>query len=242
MTQVFDLDGSERNPDWLAETFDGCTVLPANTTGATEVWRLAAIYTTEGPATFKAEVRRGSVASAGQPIAFTWPALDNPSADLDLLPQGPHHWSSRAVLQETNDQGLAGFGLGRTYGPFYHAWVVSSAPSDCLTKTGMKGSTNHRGPLHAVWILQQVEPAHDTLADALVWKGQQMQVIQFNPAASLQRRIFADHFVPNSPEFTQDFGGVRFVAQRAEHLGTGEVRIYYAPVSNFNDVAFVVRR
>ena len=36
--------------------------------------------------------------------------------------------------------------------------------------------------------------------------------------------------------------GIAYVAQRAEHLGTGEVRIYYAPTTNYNQVAFVVRK
>ena len=59
------------------------------------------------------------------------------------------------MVQRTSS-GVTGFGLGSAYGPYYHAWVLSSAPSDCLTKTGMKGGTNHRGPLHAVWQLAQV--------------------------------------------------------------------------------------
>ena len=60
------------------------------------------------------------------------------------------------MIQRTEASGVTGFGLGGAYGPFYSTWVLSSAPSDCLTKTGMKGGTPHNGPLHGVWILTPV--------------------------------------------------------------------------------------
>lgn len=241
MTQIIDLDGTSRSMAWLAQTYDCCTVLQADTSNATQVWRLTAIYVTEGPATFKAEARRIAGPSAMQPVAFTWPSLEAPSTDLPALPSNPYRWASRAVVQNTNSEGITGFGLGSTYGPFYHAWIVSAAPSDCLTKTGMKGGTNHRGPLHGVWVLQSVQPPQTTLAQGLIAKAEQAQVIQFNPQAALQRRIFADNFVPNSPEFTHEFGGIQYVGQRAEHLQSGEVRVYYARVNFYDDVRFVVR-
>lgn len=65
------------------------------------------------------------------------------------------------------------------------------------------------------------------------------QVIQFNPDAALQKRIFADGFVPNSPEFSFAHGAVQYVAQRAEHLATGAVRVYYAQYGLWDDVRFV---
>lgn len=157
MTQVFDVNGQQRDLEWLAQNFDGCTVLPANVTGATEVWRLEAILVTEGPATLKIETRRGATPAVNQPVAVTWPSLASPSADLEALPASPNNWAPRAAIGRTGADGLYGAGLGSTFGPFYHAWVVSSAPSDCLTKTGMKGGTNHRGPLHGVWVLQPVD-------------------------------------------------------------------------------------
>ncbi len=66
-------------------------------------------------------------------------------------------------------------------------------------------------------------------------------MIQFNPNAALQKRIFADGFVPNSPEFEVDLSGVRYVAQRAEHLGTGKVRVYYVPKGDWSRVRYVER-
>jgi hypothetical protein len=66
-------------------------------------------------------------------------------------------------------------------------------------------------------------------------------MIRFDPRAALQRRIFADGFVPNSPEFDVQINGVRYRVQRAEHLKTGKVRVYYAQVSDWSNVRFFER-
>jgi hypothetical protein len=66
-------------------------------------------------------------------------------------------------------------------------------------------------------------------------------VIELNPRAALQKRIFADGFVPNSPEFEVESGGVRYVAQRAEHMGTGEVRVYHVPRGDWDKVVYLRR-
>ena len=161
MTDFFDIDGTPRTAAWLAAAYDGCMVLPANTAGATEYWRLAAIYCTTGPAVLKAEARRGTVPAANQPIVLSWPGLAEPSPDLDALPASPNNWTTRGVIQRTEASGMVGFGLGSTYGPFYSTFVLSSVPSDCLTKTGMKGGTPHNGPLHAVFVLTPVNVEPD---------------------------------------------------------------------------------
>ena len=81
-----------------------------------------------------------------------------------------------------------------------------------------------------------VSPPDQTLQGQLRAAGQQYQVIQFNPDAALQKRIFSDGFVPNSSEFTIEREGVRYVAQRAEHLGSGEVRVYYVRMGDWGNV------
>lgn len=78
-----------------------------------------------------------------------------------------------------------------------------------------------------------------TLQSALLAEADRRQVIEFNPDAALQKRIFADDFVPNSPEFEVEFGDVRYVAQRAENLASGEVRVYYARSGNWRYVQYV---
>lgn len=81
-------------------------------------------------------------------------------------------------------------------------------------------------------------PDYATLDEALQDQAQIHQVIEFNPDAALQKVIFADGFVPNSPEFDLTFDGVSYRAQRAEHLGAGVVRCYYAAVPNWEEVRY----
>lgn len=77
------------------------------------------------------------------------------------------------------------------------------------------------------------------LRAALLVTGESRQVMQFNPAAALQRRLFADGFTPNSGEFRLTFEGVTYAAQRAERLDTGRVRVYYVGADNWANVLFV---
>ena len=79
------------------------------------------------------------------------------------------------------------------------------------------------------------------LAEQLLAEGEKHQAIQFNPQAALQRRIFADGFVPNSPEFDLEHGGVKYRAQRAEDLKEGKVRVYYAQIDDWEHVRFAER-
>jgi N-acetyl-anhydromuramyl-L-alanine amidase AmpD len=79
------------------------------------------------------------------------------------------------------------------------------------------------------------------LEDALFTAATDSQVMRFNPTASLQRRIFADHFAPNSDEFDVPFNGASYRAQRAEDLGTGRVRVYYCKIPNWSNVLYVER-
>lgn len=83
-------------------------------------------------------------------------------------------------------------------------------------------------------------PAGD-LQKKLLEEAAAKQVIQFNPNASLQKAIFAAGFVPNSGEFKINVSGQIYVAQRAEHLVTGEVRVYYCKDGDWSNVQFVKR-
>jgi len=79
------------------------------------------------------------------------------------------------------------------------------------------------------------------LRDVLLAEAEAHQVMRFNPQAALQRCIFADGFVPNSPEFDVQADDAQYRAQRAEHLGTGKVRVYYCRVGDWGNVRFVER-
>ena len=82
---------------------------------------------------------------------------------------------------------------------------------------------------------------YPTLAAQIVGEAEKRQVIEFNPQAALQKAIFAAGFVPNSPGFETVREGVRYIAQRAEHLNSGEVRIYFVKVGDWGNVAYQVR-
>lgn len=74
------------------------------------------------------------------------------------------------------------------------------------------------------------------LTDLLIQEGKRNQVLQFNREAALQKRIFADGFVPNSTEFTIAQGGVQYIGQQAEQLVSGERRVYYVQVGDWGNV------
>lgn len=84
-------------------------------------------------------------------------------------------------------------------------------------------------------------PPSGTLDETLLVAGEAAQVIKFNPDAAIQKVIFADGFVPNSPEFFVKWNGESYVGQRAEHLRTSQVRIYYCLVGDYGNVRYVVR-
>lgn len=240
-TRVYDIDGTERSLEWLSLAWDGCEVLPARLTGgATEYWKLVAIYCTTGEVVLKVEARRGIYPADGQPAAFTYPRLNDTNPELPALPASAHNWSDRAIVQRTAASGVTGF-VVNAWGPFYHAWIVSSVPSDCLSQTGMMGGTDHHGPLHGVWVLTPVAPVYATLDEALIGTCEAAQLIQFNPAAALQKAIFAAGFVPDSPEVDVQYGGISYRAQRAENLETGGVRAYYCRLDDWENVRYVVR-
>lgn len=157
--KVYDVNGAARDLAWLAAQYDGCHIErgPAGT-----AFRIVTIQVTEGPAAFVAQVLGATGAPLmSQPVAFSWPSLSLPSGELpDLSGCGaPKIWTARGVYQRTDGNGLTGFGLGTSYGPFYQGWVISpSRPSDCIVGSGMKGGTNHRGPLRVTWQLLDDAP------------------------------------------------------------------------------------
>lgn len=84
-------------------------------------------------------------------------------------------------------------------------------------------------------------PPTGSFHDWLLAEGEEEQVIQFNPDAALQKAIFADGFVPNSPEFRRVWEGAPIVAQRAERLSDGVVRVYYAREGEWDTVVYEQR-
>lgn len=126
--------------------------------------------------------------------------------------------------------GLSG-NSGNSTGPHLH---FSMRVRPYARKDGWSGRTNPAG--HLDDIVQDAPAFPETLRDL----GDAAQVLQFNPNASLQRRIFADGFVPNSGEFDFAFGDREFRAQRAERLDEPVVvRYYYCQIPIWNVVYYV---
>lgn len=79
-------------------------------------------------------------------------------------------------------------------------------------------------------------PGDDTLRTLLTTEAARRQLLHFNPQAALQKRIFADGFVPNTDEFTITADNAQYVAQQAEHLASGEKRVYYVKVGDWGNI------
>lgn len=128
-------------------------------------------------------------------------------------------------------------GTGNVQGDHLH---LGMRPVDGLglPKNPNNGDKGFEDPEPIVNALNAAEES-SALRDALLQKGESSQVIAFNTQAALQKQIFADAFCPNSAEFNIAFGGSTYVAQRAENLNSGKVRVYYAPTTDFNNVQFV---
>lgn len=75
-----------------------------------------------------------------------------------------------------------------------------------------------------------------TWPERLIYEANVRQSIQVNPHAALLKRIRGDGFAPTSPEFDLEHEGIIYRAQRAECLLSGDVRVYYAELSDWSNV------
>lgn len=173
---------------------------------------------------------------AGVAFASDGPAWLQPPTD-------PEH----VTVQDTKAHGwcnVSMYASSLSYPPALGPWTVAKlsevGASDLVTGMGLpwKWHVSTFIVYQAVrW--DSLQPAYTSLDEALHGEAQAHQVIQFNPSAALQARVFSDGFAPNSSEFPLSFGGVDYVAQRAEHLATGECRAYYCKVGHYDVVRFV---
>jgi hypothetical protein len=78
-----------------------------------------------------------------------------------------------------------------------------------------------------------------SLTTALKAKAAECQVLQLNPEAAIQKRLLTDGFVPTSGEFMLAHDGRTYIAQRAERLRDGAVRVYYCLFGSWDRVLYV---
>jgi hypothetical protein len=144
---IYDLEGRERDWDWLVATFGAVTL--ARGTGAASVRELRAV---EGPVALVIHVEDASGRPVENlPVVFTWP-------DAPALPpeQQACGWD-RGIVGHTKSNGNAEFAMGG--GAYYYppnggphtVWVAVQG-TDCLGGLGMLGETNHIH-LDSVWRL-----------------------------------------------------------------------------------------
>jgi hypothetical protein len=136
--------------NWLRGKYGNVQFLDAGTGGKFE---LARVDETMGTALIKVLVLGENEQPAqGQPVANRWPDPSLP----DLTGSGSQTlWHDRAHVQNTDANGMTGFGLGGgsyiadlSVGGPHTLWVLSpTRPSDGLSGVGMLGGTNHAGPL-----------------------------------------------------------------------------------------------
>jgi hypothetical protein len=60
------------------------------------------------------------------------------------------------------------------------------------------------------------------------------QTVSLNPEAALQAAMFADGFTPVESEFWHAIDSVQYAAQAGERVDTGERRVYFVAVPNWN--------
>jgi hypothetical protein len=142
---IYDLDGAERDWEWLMATFGAVTL--DRGTGMAGVSVLRAI---EGPTTLVVRIENADGDPIENvPVVFYWP--DAPM----LLPEQQACGLDRGLVILSKSNGNAEFGMGS--GAYYFppaggphvAWVATEG-TDCLGGLGMLSATNHIH-LDSVW-------------------------------------------------------------------------------------------
>ena len=156
--EVYDRFGKKRDWFWVRQTYGNVLMLDA---GRGPKFRLVRVDETEGPAALQVRVIHTDHSPVvGQPVANHWPDPHLPDlrdGNIKTL------WAPRAVHQETDANGMTGFGLGNgsyikdlNAGGPHMIWILSPTyPSDGIKGIGMLGGTNHRGLLHLTFVLDE---------------------------------------------------------------------------------------
>lgn len=128
------------------------------------------------------------------------------------------------AFKEGRLHGFALFTTGRTSDSWRHFWTEQ--PELNLLADA----------LMATWY-PVPGPNEDYFLEDDLWSSSiDNQLLSLNPVAALQKRIFADGFVPVMCEHTYSFDGREYVYQAAEHLDQGRRRVYYCQVGDWSNI------
>ncbi len=106
MLEVIDRDGSKHDMGWLQTNYGvGIVYHPATQYPRFE---LQQVFITEGPTILRFTVLLADgKAAVGQPVAYSFPNLGNPSSDLQTIPAGgdKSRWFPRACIERCDPRG-----------------------------------------------------------------------------------------------------------------------------------------
>jgi hypothetical protein len=135
---ILDLNGVQRDWNWLRDTFGNVNLYRA---GAGTAYRVCVLKAIEGPATLVAKVTDDGQPLVGITVIRYWPGAPQ-------LPPELVGWFDRGIYAQTKANGEVGFGMGG--GDYYQppgggasAIWVHGLPSDLVTGLGMLWATNH---------------------------------------------------------------------------------------------------
>lgn len=167
---------------------------------------------------------------SGVPVDLFWPGGQH-SGKTEIKPEG-----------EWGDINFPMYGDWKPEegpGP-YSISIGDRRPSEVVAGMGLPRK-QHYSFVIFYKLLPVEAPTVETFDQMFLRLGQANQAIRLNPGASLQRAILDAGFVPTSKEFSATWENVVWVAQRAEQLRTGEVRVYRCPVGQYDQISYVTR-
>ena len=238
--EVYDLSGNLRDWDWLVANYGDMPYVPADAANFEPYFRLVRVRETQGAASLNVRTLDADGRPGQYDVTLHWPDAEYHDSGCATM------YDNCYILQRTNNDGYTIFGLGSgavynppAVGP-HATWVCSTLKSDGLDGIGMLEGTDRRGILELVFQIVTKQPQYQSLEEALKTEADARQCISLNPGAALQKAIYADGFVPVENEFELEYDGERYMAQKAEQLGTGEARVYYTPFGVWTPVLYYV--
>lgn len=169
----------------------------------------------------------------------------DPNVKMEVS-NGQERW--QVALDKPTNEAAGNFAM---WAHNHYSARIAGLPSDQIE--GMHMPSNHHVN-YVLWWEEAVKaggtPPTETggeattapaLDSALLAQGEAAQLIRFNPDAAIQKVIFREGFVPNSAEFSVTHEGKSYVAQRAERLSDGAVRVFYVQAGDWGNVKWVER-
>jgi hypothetical protein len=152
-----------------------------------------------------------------------------------IVEQGPGPYSVE-VADGMPSEALVGMGLPRKQ---HYSYIVEFEEALAVGESEAGGGTGG-APGGGTTGGGTTQPTSG-LRESLLGEAQRRQVLKLNPQAALQSVMLRDGFIPTSEEFPLSHAGQSYVAQRAERLSDGAVRVYYCLHGQWGQVYYQER-